>query len=308
VSTAGELPWRGPGDDRPDLPLPPDKVPIRRDGVWRKRWRYLGAFSEQLMLCAARVQVGPIGQTFWAIWDREGNELHERTRILPPPLARGEVWTEPADSPDSGRIDWAPPEGGTTVRIEAATRSGQQQTRAFLRAGEGRWAESVCPVPDSERGYVWTRKRIVPVECDVRIGERRLRVEATGIEDESCGYHPRHTVWSWSAGVGRAADGRPVGWNLVDGINDPPRRSERAVWIDGEPSEPGPVQFEGLEAITHEGDRLEFTAECERRKEEKRMLVEYSYRQPFGSFTGTLPGGVKLASGLGVMEHHDARW
>jgi Domain of unknown function (DUF2804), C-terminal len=302
------LPWRGPGDDRPDLPLPPGKVPIRRDGVWRKRWRYLGAFSEQLMLCAARVQVGPVGQTFWAIWDREGNELHERTRILPPPLARGEVWTEPTESPDAGRIDWAPPEGGTTVRIEAGARSGQEQTRAFLRAGEGPWAESVCPVPDSERGYVWTRKRIVPVECDVRIGERRIRTEAMGVEDESCGYHPKHTVWTWSAGVGHAADGSPVGWNLVTGINDPPQRSERAVWVAGEPSEPGPVEFEGLEAVTHESGRLEFTAECERRKDEKRMLVQYSYRQPFGSFTGTLPGGVELASGLGVMEHHDAHW
>jgi hypothetical protein len=302
------LPWRGPGEDRPDLPLPPGKVPIRRDGVWRKRWRYLGAFSEQLMLCAARVQVGPVGQTFWAIWDRESNELHERTRILPPPLARGEVWTEPATSPDAGRIDWAPPEGGTTVRIEAAARSGQEQTRAFLHAGEGRWAEAVCPVPDSEQGYVWTRKRIVPVECDVRIGERRIRTEAIGIEDETSGYHPKHTVWSWSAGVGRAVDGRPVGWNLVSGVNDPPQRSERAIWVDGEPSEPGPVEFEGLEAISHEDGRLEFTAECERRRDEKHMLVQSSYRQPFGSFTGVLPGGVELASGLGVMEHHDAHW
>jgi hypothetical protein len=302
------LPWRGPGEDRPDLPLPPGKVPIRRDGVWRKRWRYLGAFSEELMLCAARVQVGPVGQTFWAIWDREANQLHERTRILPPPLARGEVWTEPADSPDAGRIDWAPPEGGTTVRIEAAARSGQEQTRGFLRAGEGRWAEAVCPVPDSERGYVWTRKRIVPVECDLRIGERRIRAEATGIEDESCGYHPKHTVWSWSAGVGKATDGRAVGWNLVSGVNDPPRGSERAVWVDGEPSEPGPVEFEGLEAVSHESGRLEFTAECERRKEEKHILVQSSYRQPFGRFTGVLPGGVHLAAGLGVMEHHDAHW
>ena len=33
------LPWRGPGDDRPDLALPPGKVPVRRDGNWRKQWR-----------------------------------------------------------------------------------------------------------------------------------------------------------------------------------------------------------------------------------------------------------------------------
>jgi hypothetical protein len=301
------LPWRGPGDGRPDLPLPPDKVPIRRGGVWRKRWRYLGAFSDEVLLCAARVQVGPLGQTFWAIWDRGRGELHERTKILPPPLARGEVWTEPAGATDAGRIDWAPAEGGTTVRIEAAAGSGQEQTRAFLHAGEGAWAEAVCPTPDSD-GYVWTRKRIVAVECDVRIGERRIRAEARGIEDESCGYHPKHTVWTWSAGVGESADGRAVGWNLVSGVNDPPQNSERAVWVDGRPSEPGPVEFEGLEAIAHESGRLEFAAECERRKEENRFLVQYSYRQPFGSFRGTLPGGIELRRGLGVMEHHDAHW
>ena len=32
------------------------------------------------------------------------------------------------------------------------------------------------------------------------------------------------------------------------------------------------------------------------------------YRQPFGTFTGTLGGGVELAEGFGVMERHTARW
>jgi hypothetical protein len=149
----------------------------------------------------------------------------------------------------------------------------------------------------------------VAVECDVRLGERRIQVEARGVEDESCGYHPRHTIWSWSAGVGETADGRPVGWNLVEGINDPPQASERAIWLGDEVSEPGPVSFDGLEAIEFDdGERLRFDAECERRKEERRAFVRYSYRQPFGSFAGTLPGGIALARGVGVMEHHDARW
>ena len=61
--------------------------------------------------------------------------------------------------------------------------------------------EAVCPSEGGE--YAWTRKRVdVPVDCDVRIGEQRWRVEARGVEDESAGYHPHHTVWSWSAGVG----------------------------------------------------------------------------------------------------------
>ena len=179
---------------------------------------------------------------------------------------------------------------------------------ATLRAGAGRWAESICP--NGEGGFVWTRKRAdIPVECDVRVGERRSRVEARGMEDESAGYHPRHTVWSWSAGVGRTVDGRSVGWNLVAGVNDPPERSERAIWLDGDPSEPGPVVFDGLEGIAFDdGSRLAFSGECERSKAENRVFVRYSYRQPFGSFAGTLPGGIELEHGLGVMEHHDARW
>ena len=288
------------------VPTPPGKVPIRRNGVWRKRWRYVGVFCDELLICAARVQVGPLGQTFWAVWDREREQLYERTRLLLP-SARGEVWTESQEEADTESILWAPEDFGTVVRIEAAPYEEREEIRAFLHAGQGNWAEVVCPTGEDD-GYVWTRKRVVPVKVDVRIGERRIRAEARGVEDESCGYHPHHTVWSWSAGVGEASDGRPVGWNLVSGINDPPTGSERAVWVGGEPGEVGPVTFEGLEAISHDDGRMEFSAECERRKEERKPFVSYSYRQPFGTFTGTLPGGIELAKAFGVMEHHDAHW
>jgi hypothetical protein len=290
------------------LPLPPDKVPVRRQGSWRKRWRYLGVYSDEVMLCAARVGVGPIGQTFWAVWDRESGRMLERTRALTP-FARGEVWTERrADGQEVGRLDWAPGAGAALVRIEAAERGEAEPVRAFLHVGEADWVESVCPTGPDGGGYVWTRKRVVAVECDLRIGERRLRIEARGIEDESCGYHPRHTVWDWSAGVGRTTDGRALGWNLVRGINDPEQSSERAIWVDGMPSEPAPVSFDGLDAIVLDGGRLDFSARCERRREERRGPISYSYRQPFGSFAGRLPGGLELAEGFGVIEHHDAHW
>jgi hypothetical protein len=279
-------------------------MPLRRAGRWRKRWRYVGVYAPELLLCAARVAVGPLAQTFWVIWDRQDHKLWERTRLLVPG-ARGEVWTEGGEE-DEGRIDHAADEG-SLVRIEAHRVDGQG-LRAFLRMGGGQWVESVCPAGDG--AYVWTRKRAdVPVRCQVRLGERRWRLEARGMEDESAGYHPRHTVWSWSTGVGRSRDGRRLGWNLVSGINDPPERSERAVWVDGEPFEPGPVSFEGLEGIQFaDGARLEFAPESERYKRENRLLVRYEYRQPFGAFSGTLPGGIELERGLGVMEHHDARW
>jgi Protein of unknown function (DUF2804) len=306
------LPWRGPDGARPDLPLPPRKLPLRRGGRMRKRWRYVGAFSEEVLVCAARIHVGPLVQNFWVVCDRESGEMWEKTRLLLPG-ARGDVWTEHlggeevvAELGDMGVLDYAPDEG-SLARIDSDVR-GRDDVRAFLHCGTGKWAEAICPTEEGQ--YVWTRKRAdIPIECDVRVGERRWRVEARGIEDESAGYHPKHTVWSWSSGVGRTTDGRSLGWNLVSGINDPPQRSERAIWVDGEPFEPGPVSFDGLEAIGFDdGSRLAFTKEFERSKQENRLLVKYTYRQPFGSFSGALPGGLQLESGLGVMEFHDEIW
>jgi hypothetical protein len=266
-----------------------------------KRWRYLGAFSDDLMLCAGRVQVGPFPQTFWAVWDRGQEELYERT-VMRVPGTRGEVWSEV----DGERVERAP-DAGCTVRIEGRhPRVGE--VSATLAAGSATWAEVTCDNGDG--AVVWTRKRApVQVTGELRLGERTLPLEAFGVEDESDGRHPRHTVWKWSAGVGTLTDGRSVGWNLVEGVNDPPEGSERAIWVGGEPFEPGPSRFEGLDAIAFDdGARLEFEKESERTARENKLIVRYSYRQPFGTFRGTLPGGLELASGLGVMEHHDAWW
>ena len=93
-------------------------------------------------------------------------------------------------------------------------------------------------------------------------------------------------------------------------VNDPEAGSERAVWIEGEdePREPGRVEFDGHEAVRFaNGSRLEFAADAERRADESRLVVKYSYRQPFGRFSGSLDG-IQLAEGIGVMEHQDAVW
>ncbi|MGZ5343038.1 MAG: DUF2804 family protein, partial [Solirubrobacterales bacterium] len=191
---------------------------------------------------------------------------------------------------------------GPVVRLEA------DEVRAELRFGAGEAIESACP--SGEGGYAWTRKRAgVAVSGTIEAGDRSWRIEAPiGVEDVSAGYHQRHTDWLWSAGVGEATDGRAVAWNLVTGINDPARGSERAIWIDGSPSEPEPVSFQGLEAIDFaDGSRLRFAAECERARDDNLLLLRSTYRHRFGSFAGQLPG-IELAHGFGVMEEHSAVW
>src|SRR5919108_567558 len=110
-------------------------------------------------------------------------------------------------------------------------------------------------------------------------------------------------AWAWRAGVGSGAGGEQVAWNLVAGIHDAPRASERTVWVDGAASEVAPVAFApGLDAV---GD-LRFEAEAERVRRDDLVLLASDYRQPFGTFTGTLPDGTELAAGYGVMERHAA--
>lgn len=294
------LPWRGPDENRPGLPLPPGKMPLRLGGAWRKRWRYVGAFGESVMLCAASVRVGPFGQTFWAVLDRASGEIVENTKQLLP-AQRGEVWTERGGGQEGWELGSAGE--GLRTRIDA---KGATAKLAFADCGA--WAEAICP--SGSGAYVWTRKRPSRIDLDLDLGGRRIRETLRGIEDESAGYHPRHTVWSWSAGVGTSADGRDVAWNLVEGVNDPEASSERAIWVAGEdePLEPGQVRFDGLDAVEFaNGSRLTFEADAERRAEENRLVVKYSYRQPFGRFGGSLDG-VQLAEGIGVMEHQDAHW
>jgi len=278
------LPWRGRGQDRPRLAVPPERMPLLLGRRLRKRWRWVGVFAPNLIAFAALVQVGPASMTFWGIWDRERRRLWEGTR-RGFPGRRAEVVMR-----------------GRDVHV----RSGSIELD--LEVGEGSPIECMCP--SGEGGYTWTRKAAgMPVRGEARIGRRTSAIEGLGVEDDSAGYHARYTSWKWSAGVGTADDGRAFAWNLVSGINDPPQRSERTIWLAGEPTEPGPVEFQGLDSIHFEDEsRLDFTAETQREHHEGiPLLARSDYQAPFGSFSGTL-NGLPVDGALGVMEAHDAVW
>ncbi len=278
------LPWRGRADERPRLAVPPAPMPLLLGRRFRKRWRWVGAFADNLMAFAATAQVGPASTTFWGVWDRERRRLWEQTRRGMP-----------------GR------------RPEVAMRGREVHVRAGsiefdLELGEGTPIECMCP--NGEGGYTWTRKAAgMPVTGEVRIGRRTNTINGLGVEDDSAGYHPRYTSWKWSAGVGTARDGHSFAWNLVSGINDPPSSSERTIWVAGQPTEAGPVKFQGLDTIHFEDEsRLNFTAETQRTHHEGiPLLARSDYEAPLGTFSGSLYG-LPVESALGVMEAHDAVW
>ena len=96
----------------------------------------------------------------------------------------------------------------------------------------------------------------------------------------------------------------------MTGVNDEPTGSERCVWVDGEPAEVGPVSFaHDLSGVSFaEGGSLSFDEWDAREDHTNLLLLRSAYRQPFGTFSGVLPGGMELAEGYGVMEWHDVRW
>jgi hypothetical protein len=248
----------------------------------------VGVFSEELMACAALVGVGPAKQEFWAVYPRgehwaPGEGLRERTRML---VRRGTVVLTPR------RMQVR--DAGVLLDLALEEREGIQAR---------------CP---HGRGEVWTHKQAgLRAHGTLALDDGRSRtIEALAVIDDTAGYHARHTEWWWSAGVGTGTDGAALAWNLVTGINDPPSGSERAVWVDGSPREVAPVRFAAdlSEIVAQDGSRLGFTAEAVRRRRENLAIVSSDYTAPFGTFVGSLPEGVRVARGLGVMEHHRARW
>jgi hypothetical protein len=271
----GHLPVRGAAVRELGLPLPPERMPLLRGGRPLKRWRYVGVYHPDVMLCVGEAWVAGLPRRWWAV------ALPDGTLVEPARFRRTSMVCEP------GRVLVASGVGLIDLKLE-----------------EGAGIEVVSP---HAGGYIWTRKQAgIRVRGQVAVRGRTWTIDdAVGFIDDSAGYHARHTEWRWSAGIGVARGGERVAWNLVDGIHDAPEASERTVWIEGEPSEVGPQEFAAdLSSV----GGLRFTPWSVREENTNRLLVRSRYRQPFGTFTGELPGGPALESGRGVMEWHDAYW
>ena len=101
-------------------------MPLLVRGQLRKRWRYVGVFADELMLCAARAEIGPFRQSFWVLWDRDRRRRYDGTSVRP---RSREV-----------RMD------GERIEIEAG------DLRASLVLGEAKAIEARCP---SGRASAW---------------------------------------------------------------------------------------------------------------------------------------------------------
>jgi hypothetical protein len=262
-----ELPVRGRVLDL-GLPLPPRRMPPVRNGRPLKRWHYVGVYRADVMLCVGDARVAGIPQRWWAVALPDGSLFEGRRGVLV-----------------------------GTRRVSVRGVLDLELSRPY----------GVQVVSPHGRSYIWTLKLApVHVRGTVSVGGHTFELDGDdGFVDESAGYHARHTAWRWSAGIGRADDGRAVAWNLVDGVHDAYENSERTLWIDGSAQEVPPQAF--ADDLSGVGE-LRFREWSAREARVNLGLMRNRYRQPFGEFSGRLPGGLGLAEGYGVMEEHDVLW
>src|SRR5829696_2203674 len=151
-----ELPVRGAGVRELALALPPGRMPAFQRGRPLKRWRYLGVYRSDLMLCVGHARVAGVPQRWWAVALPDGTLF----------------------------------EGSRGVRLEA----GWARVRGVLdlQLVEPQGIEVVSP---HGRSYIWTRKSApVRVRGRVSVGGHTLELDGDhGFVDESAGYHARHT-------------------------------------------------------------------------------------------------------------------
>ena len=253
-------------------------MPLLRGGRQLKRWRYVGVYGPDLMLCAGRARVGVIPQGFWGVVER-GRPVRERT----------------ATGGAGVRFD------GSRVLIDSSG------VRADLLVEEGGGVECV----NAHGGARLRLDAQAGGRARARVGRAR-RPPRRGRRAGASSTRPPATTAATRAGCGRRASaaargGERVGWNLVTGVNDGPSASERTVWVDGEPVEVGPVEF--AHDLSRVGDLdVRRVAGLRARRRHERPDLRVALPPAVREFSGTLPNGLELAEGYGVMESHDVTW
>lgn len=285
----------------------------------RKRWRWIGAFQEDLSVVAAVVDLGYIGAA-WACVAKGDQVLFDASWRAPAAAGirvRGPGEAALALAPRR-LVSTTPLPGGEvvlTVEVEGL--------RLGLDLLPGDTALSV--VSDVGRGSGLPGATVKRAGCRVRgavevKGERTSLDRALAVVDWTEAYFPRRVTWWWGAAAG-LADGKTVGLNLAAGVHDDPggRWGENALWLDGVPSALPAVSFGVGEGRTPWTIRsadgavdLVFSPRAERGEQTNLLLIASRYRQPFGTFSGTIKdaaGRIVRVEGLpGVAEHHVVTW
>lgn len=332
----------------PDRLVPPSLggLPGKRhvtDFARRKKWMYVFAASDEVLVTTAIVDAGLSGSSFLTVVDRQsGALLADSSR---PGAVRPLVSVN--DAPARGHHSrYRTP--GTDVVITNPPGDHRLHVRARLGRPIGLpvlgaptievdlWfdLDALPPVLTVASGLATTPPMVsctTKTACVPVGGRVTLRNEGTKVIHLHNGlggfdFHhsnlPRHTVWRWAYGTGRLADGRALGINLISGfVGQEGQGAENALWFDGRlipldldaaidyvPADP----WAPWSVRTADGKvDLQFTVQAVHRENLNLGLLRSRFLQPVGTFHGTVEvdGRRVEVSGIpGAVENNDILW
>jgi hypothetical protein len=286
-----------------------------------KRWQYLGVCNESVIFGLAVVDAGYLGNMFTYAFNRETKELLEFDIIHPLGLA-----TEIKGNSLSGDVSFKNGKTVVYMKNEADSISLTSTVKGRLKAELRfeRYPEAMNIITRvGLKGFNYTTKESgMAVSGTIQVGDRGFAIEpsqSSGVLDYTFGCLSHYTFWNWASGGGFDSEGRRIGFNLVQGVNET-GYTENAFWIDGQMIKTDTIDFqyndlnilEPWRLVSNDGKLdLTFYPEGERKKTFNLGILMSNFHQPFGRFEGTLRDGetvYQIKSAFGFTEEHEAKW
>lgn len=306
-----------------------------------KRWMYVFAATDEVVLVAAIVDAGPTGTGFVMVTDRAtGEVLADASR----PGGAGPL-TGVNDRPVEGhRSHYAVPGTLMTMRGDEVELRLQATLHSipFVPLVSEPWLDldlrlstdvhpGITAVTQIDQDHPMVTSTAKNAALPIR-GQLSLRQDGHAVAydlsagfggfDYTNGFLPRHTAWRWAFLTGLLGDERTFGLNLVSGFSGIGDDShENACWINGVPQpldSAGRIEFDKSDPMapwhvtTMDGAvDLQFTPLTVHRESMNLGAVRSRFIQPTGHFSGTVSvaGETITVDALpGVVEDQDVLW
>jgi hypothetical protein len=287
-----------------------------------KRWIFLGVCNKDVIFGLAVVHLGYLSNLFAYVFDRKEKKITIKYDLINPFAMN----TSFSGSSVDGKVSFSPAGANADILFSGGKASLNVKIGDALEAGLSfnRAQEPLNIVTRAGlKGFNYTDKEAgLSVEGKIKAGGREYALDGAGPcgnIDYTFGVLKRQTFWNWASGGGTDINGRKIGFNFSQGVNET-GFTENAFWIDGKMGKVDTVDFkyddlnmlsEWKMASSDGKVNISFKPEGERAKNLNIGIIKSYYHQPFGTFTGELSDGREtyiLKEVYGFTEEHEAVW
>lgn len=286
-----------------------------------KQWQYLGLCSNDIIFGIAVVRIGYMCNMFAYLFDRRSTRISEYNIVT---LGGGAAIFEGTSLAgvitfQSGKMVVRMTNSPETITLDGSIKEELSFNLSFRKHEE----PMVCLTRVGMKGFNYTHKESgIAIRGVIRHQGASWNIQeeqSFGVLDFTLGYLARHTYWNWASGGGISKEGKRIGFNLAQGINET-GFTENVFWINGRLVKTDVVDFrhDDLDIMkpwrieSNDGRvRLQFLPQGKRTGDTRLGLIESIIHQPFGRFEGTLRDGDQVYESQnvsGFTEEHYAKW